>query len=531
MLISWVSKYDGRGTAAARKDFARLGKTALSTKLTVGAMAYAFQRLATSAVSAAAAEQQSLNVLNRTLTNAGFANATTQVSDFISGLQRTTSILDNELRPAFITLFNSIGDVGASEQMLAKATDYAAGTGKSLETVVTALSRAFAGNRESLNELNTGLDKSFIKTASLRDIMTELDRKFAGEAKASLAGFAGQILSVQAAITTASEAFGKGFIDQLNLGQVDIVKFTDGIYNIGRAVGWLTDKAIGAINAIAGLKQWFIDFAHNTLGWSKWLRPNVIDPIGTLHDSISSLTQTSSNPLEAYFRRIEMMQAKAAAAAAAKARAEKAQKLRQALLDKKTAETQMQYDVERIGLMKALSAARDADTQKRLTDLLKINTATYAEALGLDSVESILKLINDQMEKWYGKQSAIKMVTDSTASAYDALLSKMNATAAASGLGRDFYYGTGGSTAVAQAIGNISEAQAAAALTNMFPEADRASKGSGNFGSYGNTAPTVVNVNVSGSLVAQADLEAALAGAVNSSARAGLSYAQVFSRL
>ena len=42
---------------------------------------------------------------------------------------------------------------------------------------------------------------------------------------------------------------------------------------------------------------------------------------------------------------------------------------------------------------------------------------------------------------------------------------------------------------------------------------------------------TTVNVTVQGSVMAQQDLEAAIAGAVNSAARAGLSYSQVFSRL
>lgn len=520
MLISWVSKYDARGTIAARRDFAKLGKTALSTKVTVGALAYAFQRLASNAVAAAAAEQQSLNVLNRTLSNAGFGNATTQVNDFISGMQRATGILDNELRPAFIQMFNAVGDVGASEQLLAKATNYAAGTGKNLDTVVTSLARAFTGNRESLNELNTGLDKTFLKTASLRDIITELDRKFAGEAKAALDGYAGSILSVQVAMTTASETFGKGFIDQLNLGQMDIVKFTDGIYNIGRAIGWLTDKAVGAINAISGLKEWFIDFARNTLGWSKWLQPNVIDPIGTLHDSISSLTKTSANPLQAYFDRIEKLQRKQAQEQLARQRREAAAKARQAALDKAASEKQMKYDVELANLAAAAARTQDMGTKQRLADLAAIRVETYATDLGLTTMEQILKLVNEQFGIAAGKLKELKTAQEGWTAATALTAAE---TSRLQALYNTLSPGSAAAFRIGETLASAGVASPSAAPTRVDGQ------GSWTVPSPGGNPN--INVTIQGSLVAQQDLEAAIAGAVNSSARAGVAYSQIFSRL
>ena len=527
MLISWVSKYDGRGTAAARKDFAKLGKTAISAKVSVAALTYAFGQLAKASVKAAMAEQQSLTQLNRTLENAGFGAATEQVNDYIIALQNASGVVKKELRPAFIQLFNSTGDVGASQEALKKAMDIAAGTGKDLSTTVQALSRAFSGNRESLNELNTGLDKTFLKTASLSEIMAELDRKFRGQAAAAAATLTGQFLQLQIAIDTVTESFGKGFIKELNLGTVDMSKFANGVNMIGRAFGFVANMAVNATSALGGLKSWFVDFARNTLGWHNWLRTEVVDPIGTLHDSITSLPVAGSaggtSALEKYLKKVQRMQEAAAAKAAAEARKSEAQKRRQALMDKREAETAMKYDTERASLMKALAEADSEQTKKRLTDLLALNTATYAQALGLTTTEQILELINAQMDKWFGKQKSLTAATEETTNAYAKMLSTMNQQAAAAGAGRDFYYSASGTTA--EALANISNAQAADILTNYFPELDR---GAANPGAYGGTN---VTVNVSGSLLAQQDLEAAIAGAVNSAARAGVSYSQIFSRL
>lgn len=522
MLLSWVSKYDGRGTAAARKDFARLGKSAVSTQLTVGALTYAFGRLAQASIQAAMAEQQSLTQVNKALENAGFANATTQVDEFIVSLQNATGIVKKELRPAFLTLFNATGDVGASQESLQKALDIVAGTGKDLSTVVTALSRAYAGNRESLNELNTGLDKTMLKTGSLVEIMDELDRKFKGQAAAASATLTAQFLQLQLGIDKVTQAFGKGFIEELQISQVDVSKFADAMYNLGQFLGMVTNKVTNLTGSLTDLKQWFIDFARGPLGMSKWLQKSVVDPIGTLKDSVSSLPTVAGggSALEQYLKRLQKMQDANAAKASAQARKDEAQKKRQAALDKATAEKKLQYDTELAGLAAASARTNDSITKERLKDLAAIRIETMSSALGLTTMEQIMKMVNEQFELAIGK---IKTATNEQAKWTEQMILSSQEAARLSAL----YMGaTPGSAASAR----LADQLASSGVVSPSGAAPAPRDGQGTW-TLPPTGSTNVNVTVTGSLLAQQDLEAAIAGAVNSAARAGLSYNQVFSRL
>lgn len=562
------SAFDNKGAKAAQKSLATLGDISLRSAAkfaTAGLSVQKFGMFLRESTQAALADQKAQANLNHVLANSGFAGATVQVTDYISRLQSATGVTEEQLRPAFLNLFNALGSTAKAQEALNVAMDVSAATGKDLATVTSAMNKAATGTKTSLMKLGLGIKKTDLAAANFDETLAMLNRKFAGASATAAETMSGKMDRLRAAIGEGKETIGYALLDVFSqlAGNGDIVTATDNISKFSSAVGEFIRQVSGAKEPTNMFSGYFHDMSTGIIDDVKLVTEAIgrsinspgsplsfigslgkvaqaVSNVGTTVDTVYGTANTPfttgaiaklNADAERRRKREEALAKAAAAKAAALARAERAQKARQAALEKKSAETQMTYDIERIGLMKALSEAQSSETARRLTDLLKINTLTYAEALGLDSIESILKLINEQMEKWYGKQSAIKAATDSTTASYDALLSKMNASAAAAGLGRDFYYSTGGSTATAQAtaaaLANISEAQAASALTNLFPEADRASAGSGNFGAYG----TNVTVNIGGSLLAQQDLEAAIAGAVNSSARAGVAYSQIFSRL
>lgn len=565
MRIGLTFDYRNKGVKNAKNDIAALGKSALKATAGITSAGLAVQKLnrfLQESVRAAMDDERAQANLNRVLLNSGFAGAATQVSDYITNIQRATGVTEDQLRPAFLTLFNSLRSVTKAQETLNIALEVSAATGKDLASVTSAFGKAAVGAKTSIGRLGLGISKADLAAMSFDDIMASLERKFSGSTQTAANTFAGKMDRLRAAIGEGKETIGYALIDVFAelAGNGDIDQAIENVDNFSSAVARFIREVSGAKEPTSMFSGFFHDMAT---GFSKDIgqistalkvagsnRPgsplNFISQLGNVakanKDAARSFTTVygvNNSPFTASaLKNVERAAAAARAkelarqkaleqAKLARERAAEAQKKRQAQLDKDLAKTQMMYDTDRIALMKALSETQSADTKKRLNDLLLLNTATYAQALGLSTTEQMLELINAQMEKWFGKQQQIKNATIETANAYADMLSKMNAQAAAAGLGRDTFYSATGSTneATMAAIANITEAQAANVLTSMFPELDR---GAANPGAYGGTQ---VNVTVNGSLLAQQDLEAAIAGAVNTAARAGLSYSQVFSRL
>lgn len=100
------------------------------------------------------------------------------VEKYIGKLQITTSITDDQLRPAFQKLALSTGDTSKAMDLLAVATDVAAGTGKSLDTVAQAMAKALEGN-------TTALDRLVPSVKGSKDPLAELAATFEGAAEAA----------------------------------------------------------------------------------------------------------------------------------------------------------------------------------------------------------------------------------------------------------------------------------------------------------------------------------------------------------
>lgn len=185
------------------------------------------------AAQAAVDDAKSQGLLATALKNSTGANNSqiASVEKSISKLSRQASIADDELRPAFAKLARATGDTEESTRLLSLAMDIAAGTGKGLDAVTSALSRAVGpeGTTGALERLVPA-----IKGAS--DPMAELSRLFEGSAEKAASLDPYQRFNV--AMGEISESVGNSLLPALGYladwfveVQPDIQRFLDGLVN------------------------------------------------------------------------------------------------------------------------------------------------------------------------------------------------------------------------------------------------------------------------------------------------------------
>lgn len=213
-------------------------------------------RLGTEAVQAAMEDEKSLTALNTTLANMGFANATTEVDNFISGLQSLLGVSEDELRPAFAALVRTTGDVSESMDLMRLAMDISAGSGKSLQTVVGALQKAHDGNLGALRRLGLGIDETALKSGDFEAVVKDLSDTFNGQAYNAANTLQGKMKRLGLAVDEVKESFGKGFLDGLmnasgglNGMQKSIEDLTATAEIIGRILGGVVIVVMNQLKA------------------------------------------------------------------------------------------------------------------------------------------------------------------------------------------------------------------------------------------------------------------------------------------
>jgi len=242
VVIDIAAEYTGNkafsqaqtATAKLEKSVAKLGKQFLG--VFAASKIYSFAK---ASVKAFAADEKAARSLSLALANTGNAFASIQVENFIADLQRTTGVLDDELRPAFRTLLTATGDVKKSQDGLALALDISAGTGKDLGAVSMALAKAYGGQTTALSRLGAGLSKATLKTGDMAVITQALTDKFKGQALAAAEGYSGQMDRLTVATQNAKEIIGKDLLDSLALisGPGGITKTTNQIEDLATAIG------------------------------------------------------------------------------------------------------------------------------------------------------------------------------------------------------------------------------------------------------------------------------------------------------
>jgi len=218
LVVSAVAKWNGTALKKGERQITQFQKT---TNLLAKSFAAAFAtrkivQFGKASVQAFMADEKAAKSLSLALQNTGNGFATIATEGFISRMQDTYKVLDDELRPAFQTLLTATGSITKAQEGLQLALNVSAGTTKDLATVSQALARGYAGNTQGLSRLNAGLDKAILKTGDMEQITARLNSRFGGQAIGVLNTYAGQMAALSVAAANAQEIIGKGLLDSLN---------------------------------------------------------------------------------------------------------------------------------------------------------------------------------------------------------------------------------------------------------------------------------------------------------------------------
>lgn len=238
-----------------------LGPALIGATAAAGALAV---KLGVEGVKAAMEDEAAASKLAQTLNNLGLAHDTEPVEEYISQLERSLGIADDELRPAYDRLVRSLGDTAQANEALSLALDISAGSGKSLEQVTEALGKAYDGNISGLTRLGAGIDANIVRSGDMDLITKKLSETFAGQATKAAETYSGQLQRAQIAVDNLKEAFGYGFLNGIgdaNKATGDMVDTLQDlepeIKIIGEELGNLTTEAIKLTSATLDLNRAF----------------------------------------------------------------------------------------------------------------------------------------------------------------------------------------------------------------------------------------------------------------------------------
>jgi hypothetical protein len=153
------------------------------------------------------ASQKRLATALRNSTNATDAQIKS-TEEYITKAQNATGVVDTKLRAAFGNLVRVTKDVTEAQRLNNIALDISAATGKDLEAVSEALSKAYGGNLTALQRLDPSL-RDVIKSGGTADeIFQQLSETFGGAAAAQADTFAGRMEIIKRRVEDAQEAIG-----------------------------------------------------------------------------------------------------------------------------------------------------------------------------------------------------------------------------------------------------------------------------------------------------------------------------------
>ena len=220
------------------------------------------------AAKAAAVDQASQAQLARQLTAS--TNATsTQIranEDFISSLSMSAAVADDELRPALASLVRGTEDLGLAQSALQTVLDVSAATGKGVQEVADAVSKAYGGNTKAIKQLSPELFGLIKDGASVNEVMQSLNGTFGGASKAAAESAQGSFKKVSIALGELQEMIGAEvlpymteLVDSLtniatwvNKNPKTWGKLADGIKSVGKAFFEATNSAWSFFGNLTG---------------------------------------------------------------------------------------------------------------------------------------------------------------------------------------------------------------------------------------------------------------------------------------
>lgn len=167
--LSGMNQKIGSFSKFARSAFASIG---------VGLSFALIARELSEATKAAVEDEKSQALLAQQLVNTTGATKEqiATVEKQIGKLQLSASITDDKLRPSFAQFTRVTGETTKAMELLNLATEVSAGSGKSLQTVTLALSKAYGGKMEALAKLGIPMSDSIQNASDYSKEMTKLNK-------------------------------------------------------------------------------------------------------------------------------------------------------------------------------------------------------------------------------------------------------------------------------------------------------------------------------------------------------------------
>jgi len=167
---------------------------------------------------AAAADQAAQAQLARQLqATTGATDKQIQANeDFISTLSMAAAVADDELRPALASLVRGTGDLASAQDALKTVLDVSAATGKGVQEVADAVSKAYGGNTKAIKQLSPELYSLIKDGASVDEVMQSLAKTFGGSASVAANSAQGQFKRLSIAMDEAKEAIGAAVLPLVN---------------------------------------------------------------------------------------------------------------------------------------------------------------------------------------------------------------------------------------------------------------------------------------------------------------------------
>jgi hypothetical protein len=399
------------GAIGIEKAFKKMG---LASKLSIAGITASLSLLGKQSLAAAIAEEKQSKALQQTLKNLGKSYEQVPVAAFVNKLQFATGVSEDLLRPALQRLLTTTNDVAKSQQLLQLALNISAGTGKDLQTVVNALSRAFLGNTGALGRLGVNLTKAELKVASFDEITNKLASTYANQASQAATTFGGKLAILGVAADEAKEKLGVAL-----LGAVEDLS-QDGFDGLTKSINKSADAFVGLIEVTtrSGLLKTLKELTNESLRLS--VAGRVFDRLAEIGAKASEERTTGRPPqqselanqrrqiaeakkqiaLENKLRVEEEKRSKAARDIAASkklaAQIEATSKSLNAKLDAANKRLAAKFDEEQIQIQAALKEKLSEEERARLKALMALKTESQADDMkALADLEAAQKRVAD----------------------------------------------------------------------------------------------------------------------------------------
>ena len=365
-------------TGQLTKNVKNLAKTFGVAFSTAKVLAYA-----KASVKAAAEDQKAQQQLALALKNVGLGRDAATAEGYIQRIEKEFGIVDDKLRPAYTKLAIATRDTAETERLMGIAMDISANSGKDLESVTAALSKAYLGNNATLSKLGIGISKADLKTKSFKEITDQLAVTFAGAAKTSADSFAGSMDKLAIASNNAKEIIGTSLINALqSLGD------DDSISTLSADIEGAATSLANFVNSIVYLKEQVKSIPG--AGIFGYLFSGVTDLLGRFSpqrltellkaikgfQGMGNVPMTGGSNMDTQ-RSTAKAIAASKAVAATKIKADKAAATKDLTLKKAAAV----FDITRIQIAAALKATYDKDERLRLLAMQAIENDNGEAAL------------------------------------------------------------------------------------------------------------------------------------------------------